>query len=495
MASKPGNLFKNLYFTGLLISIGIVLIAYWFTFTTIFETIENKSVDQRFEGRGTVQGFTEQARVVIVGIDDQSIDNIPDNYPFPRAYYARFIQNMNRAGASAIGIDILFDGVDMSNTTSDSLLREVLLSYKNVVLAGRTETESVSGDRYDIKTSDSLYLRNIFYDIDAGVKLGLIYVPPDRDNIYRRYAITHQANNGQIFPTFAFEIVQYIDNIESGRNHNEFIINKTDETIQVGKYSAPNWDGYTVFLNYYGPAQTFTYIGLDKVLDDSLLITKNERINAEVLADEFGVHEDSVLADETLYNQWAEDLFDNSKMKRLASKYSLNSFLNDPSRITPAEKARVQALADEMEADVLDILQDESLYPEWSSRNANPNRPKELKALEDLTDEDLAAYDQLAILQSGVLKNKIVLVGSANPEDKDMLAIPMRKGDARQSNLTYGVEIHATAVQNLLDGNNVRPMPDWVLFLVLFIAAYTASGTSASGSRVRSQSTLPSPAG
>lgn len=412
MAKAKFNIFKNIYFTALIISVGVVLLSYLVTFTTLFENIETKSIDQRFEKRGAVTNFGEKSKVVIIGIDDGAIDNLPASYPFPRSYYARFIENMNKAGASAVGIDILFDGVDYKNQESDSLLKAVLTKYDNVILAGRTETESVSGDRYQVKSTDSLNLRNIFYNINVGVKLGLIYVPSDRDENIRRYAITHTATNGQVFPTFAFEIVQYLDNKESNRQGNPLIIKKTDDNIQIGKHHAPNWDGYTVLLNYYGPAQTFTYIGLDKVLDDSTLITNPELSNLKLLAEDLGITPDSVAKDETLYTQWAEDNFDNEKIQRLAVKY------------------------------------------------------------EGATEEDVEKIKSLSLRYDGTFKDKVVLVGSANPEDKDMLAIPFRKGDSKQTNLTYGVEIHATAVQNLLDGINIAPLPLWILFLMLFIISF-----------------------
>ncbi|MCK6601416.1 MAG: CHASE2 domain-containing protein [Bacteroidetes bacterium] len=412
MANSKFDLFKNTYFTALLISIGVVLISYLFTFTTLFENIELKSIDNRFEKRGPVNGFAEKSKVVIIGIDDGAIDNLPASYPFPRSYYAKFIENMNKAGASAVGIDILFDGVDYKNKESDSLLKEVLSTYDNVILAGRTETESVSGDRYEVKTTDSLNLRNIFYDIKVGVKLGLIYVPSDRDENIRRYAITHTASNGQVFPTFAFEIVQFLDNKANGRNDNPLIIKKEEDQIKIGSYSAPEWDGYTVLLNYYGPAQTFTYIGLDKVLDDSTMVTNTEQANIRQIAEDFGISVDSVLNDESLYTQWAEDVFDNAKIQRIARDY------------------------------------------------------------ENASDEELENLKSLSLKYDGTFDGKVVLVGSANPEDKDMLAIPFRKGDSKQTNLTYGVEIHATAVQNLIDGNNIASLPLWILFSVLFVVSF-----------------------
>lgn len=49
-----------------------------------------------------------------------------------------------------------------------------------------------------------------------------------------------------------------------------------------------------------------------------------------------------------------------------------------------------------------------------------------------------------------LFKDKIVLIGSTMPEDKDLLPIAFAKGEKKGDNLIYGVEFHANAIQNII---------------------------------------------
>ncbi|MFA3782963.1 CHASE2 domain-containing protein [Melioribacteraceae bacterium 4301-Me] len=56
-------------------------------------------------------------------------------------------------------------------------------------------------------------------------------------------------------------------------------------------------------------------------------------------------------------------------------------------------------------------------------------------------------------LQEGIFKNKIVLVGSTMPEDKDIFPTSLSINDKEGSNLLWGVAIHATVIENILNNN------------------------------------------
>ncbi len=67
------------------------------------------------------------------------------------------------------------------------------------------------------------------------------------------------------------------------------------------------------------------------------------------------------------------------------------------------------------------------------------------------------------------LKGKIVIIGSTMPEERDFHAIPIPNPDGT-SNMN-GVEIHATAIQNVLDQNYIRRAdPNLELGLIVFLA-------------------------
>lgn len=394
---ESSKILKNSYFVGLILSFLVTLVAYFVSNTPYFEKIELESIDTRFAKRGPIQDFKEHSSVIIIGIDDEAIDNIPASYPFPRSFYGRVIENMNKAGAKAIGIDLLFDAVDTKNKDGDEGLRDILKKYDNVVLAGRQATETVAHGNYILKTTDTLNIRNIFSGIE-GVKLGFVNVQPDRDGVYRTYIVNAELPNGETMSSLATAAYRYV--VEKQINK-PVTVESSEEYFTIGPYSFKKWDSYSLHLNYYGPEKSFTYISMDKVIDDQTIITTPERENLESIAKDMGMTVDEVLADTTLYPQWAEDNFD---------------------------------------------------------------------------DAYLASFDgsdPIGLRYSDTFKDKIIFIGSANPEDKDILNVPYHSGDEKTgTNLMYGVEIHATAAQNYIDQNFLVQLPDWQLLILLFVLSF-----------------------
>jgi len=68
---------------------------------------------------------------------------------------------------------------------------------------------------------------------------------------------------------------------------------------------------------------------------------------------------------------------------------------------------------------------------------------------------DINAWDDpdVGLLQSGIFKDKIVLIGSTLPEDGDLYPVSYSLGVRKGDNLMWGVEIHANAIQNILSND------------------------------------------
>lgn len=83
------------------------------------------------------------------------------------------------------------------------------------------------------------------------------------------------------------------------------------------------------------------------------------------------------------------------------------------------------------------------------------------------------------LLHSGIFKDKIVLIGSTMPEDKDMFPVSFSKGEKKGDNILYGVEIHANAIQNILSRNFINTQPPYqeILTIIFFslLAFYLSS--------------------
>ncbi|MGA9406151.1 MAG: CHASE2 domain-containing protein [Bacteroidota bacterium] len=96
------------------------------------------------------------------------------------------------------------------------------------------------------------------------------------------------------------------------------------------------------------------------------------------------------------------------------------------------------------QVDIADILDDKTF-----TTNEEAKLHTEINTFDD---------PDIGLLQSGVFKNKIVLIGPMFPESKDIFPVSISDPDNPDNNLMYGVEIHANALQTLIHQNFiVRP--------------------------------------
>jgi adenylate cyclase len=77
------------------------------------------------------------------------------------------------------------------------------------------------------------------------------------------------------------------------------------------------------------------------------------------------------------------------------------------------------------------------------------------------------------------LENKIVLIGSTVPEDRDILPISFAVGTRKGDNLIYGVEFHANIIQNILWDDYLSTQSGEseiviIVLLTIFIFAFTS---------------------
>src|SRR6476659_2568581 len=95
--------------------------------------LEQSSIDARFQIRGRTPpppGF------VLVAIDATTFNDfrdaqMPSRWPFPRRYYARVLDNLHRAGARVIAVDIQF--TEPSDPTDDNALYNAVSRDRPVV--------------------------------------------------------------------------------------------------------------------------------------------------------------------------------------------------------------------------------------------------------------------------------------------------------------------------------------------------------------------------
>ncbi len=240
-------------FVFLLVIVLSVSLAFLLSYTTTFQTLELKLLDLRFALRGPES--LEDSPVVIVGIDDQSDESTPHRWPWPRSYFAHVIENLEEAGAAAIGVDVIFDQPDKYGPEQDDELTRVLSLYDNVVLVGKLLQTS---QNYTYTTIIPPYEKFL----SGNTSWGLVAIEADIDGFYRRYLIGQQYNDS-LLPSFAAQMIRAKEGI------NKSNVLKTDNNFfYLSGYKIPKYDPNSFLINYKGPAFTFPYYSFDSILDD-----------------------------------------------------------------------------------------------------------------------------------------------------------------------------------------------------------------------------------
>jgi adenylate cyclase len=224
-------------------------------------------IDLRFQERGANTAIRNTSDVIIVEISQESFKSLPDPWPWPRSYYTRLIRNLKRAGAKAIGLDVILSSGDAGSARNDAEFRDALRETGNVILAGKLETDTHRG----ILHEGVEHYGNVY--IDSTSLVGLVNAREDADGILRRYMpfIYDEARTRRV-PTFSTAVLNVYLNQPPG----------TTPELTPGHFSyadrlIPRYDATSFLINYYGAANTFKKINIADVLDDVEFQTVEER--------------------------------------------------------------------------------------------------------------------------------------------------------------------------------------------------------------------------
>ncbi|MDZ7265486.1 MAG: adenylate/guanylate cyclase domain-containing protein [candidate division KSB1 bacterium] len=222
----------------------------------ILDALEHKTYDLRFRLRGTTS--IKDSPIVLVTIDDQSLVSLQKKWPFPRAYFARAIENLAAAGAGFIILDVEFTEPSATNPFDDYQLAQAIRKFPRVVLAGKVVTEyhrSGTINQFPLKPLPEL--------LAAGARWGYANIHLDEDGFLRRYSLFHQLHGTTYFP-LAVEALAAIQKVP-GQTANF----DAQGQLVVGKIHIPfNADG-SILINYSGAAQHFPTYSFANILDDA----------------------------------------------------------------------------------------------------------------------------------------------------------------------------------------------------------------------------------
>lgn len=323
-----------------------------------FQVLNLQASDWFFLLRGPVD--LSDSPVVLIAIDDQADQEFPEPWPWPRSYHARLIENLNKAGAKAIGFDVTMVQPDEHSPHNDSLLADALLKHGNVVLAGDIRSERRAGvaDFVQYVPPHFMFRQN------NPNPWGFASNPLDLDGFIRRYRIV-QHHLGSSYHPLGLELIRIYLDLDTLR------LKQTPSSFDLGFVSVPRFGPTSMIINYHGPPGSFLQFSYDQILDDG-------------------------------------------------------NFLLDS-----------------------DI------------RFLGYSHPEE---------KDFGTFDDPdnGLLQSGILKDKIVIVGATMPELHDFHRSPL-------SEQFPGFEIHANAIQTILDESFIRPISGWPLLLLIVMTVFFIS--------------------
>jgi adenylate cyclase len=137
-----------------------------------FHGLELTSVDTRFSVRGDQE---PEQQIAVVGIDDDTFNELQLQWPFPRRLHAKLIDRLSEDGAKVIAYDIQF--TEPTVPREDNELVEAVQSAGNVVLA----TAEVSPQGKHRVFGGNAVLRRI------GARAGNTLYIPDSDGTVRQF--------------------------------------------------------------------------------------------------------------------------------------------------------------------------------------------------------------------------------------------------------------------------------------------------------------------
>jgi len=154
--------------------------------TPILTPFENWSLDRRLSLRGE---RAPDPGVVVVAINQPSLDALGERWPIDRRHYADLIDRLGGAGAKVIAFTLEFDAAttpqeDTPNARIDAALRNVVLA---ATAAGRRGETNVLGDAQARRF--------------ARVRVGMTNAPADSDKTYRHFEWSVQG-----VPTLPLEV-------------------------------------------------------------------------------------------------------------------------------------------------------------------------------------------------------------------------------------------------------------------------------------------------
>ena len=221
-----------------LLLIGVQIVALFPNVTTPIERVELSARDLLMRLRG-VQRPSDQ--IVIVAIDDFSFNWTGYQWPWPRAYFANIVDQINNGGAKVVGLDVFLFEPDPDPNGDVEFARALgeANSSVSVMQIFKDTTQNV----VTIRRPLSMYR-------DALDGMGITAFSLDEDAIIRRVQAYDEYNN-ELYYHWAYELARQYLGVEPP------VVDQAAGVLHFNGESIPLTEGQMP-VNFSGPGGTFT---------------------------------------------------------------------------------------------------------------------------------------------------------------------------------------------------------------------------------------------
>jgi adenylate cyclase len=265
---------------GIIIALIVVLTLSVMHLTNVrfFEVLEEKTLDMRFQFRGTIPPGPE---TVIAAIDEKSIKEL-GRFPWPRSVWGRVVDRLTEDGAKVIVFDVFF--TETENVASDDLFQDAIRRSGRVILpmvfdliegyqgSGFTDTKldfMTSSAYMTVKNSDlpfspikaKMVLPTLQRFSAFAQSLAHINMVSDRDGTLRWEILAIDYHNDYYAP-IGLEAARCFLGIKP-----EDLSLDYAGAVHLGNITIPTDEYGRMLINYRGPNQTFPVYAISDILD------------------------------------------------------------------------------------------------------------------------------------------------------------------------------------------------------------------------------------
>ncbi len=207
----------------------------------IGEGLSLRSLDFLFYLRGPVEPKTP---IVIVAIDNESFNEMPERWTWPRGFYAKEIDRIMKGKPKAIVFDMLFTEESASAPQQDTELAAACRRSGCVILGAELVHVRDKQFEYEEMKLPIKELQKAIYST------GVVNTPQDPDAFVRRGGLVWKVHDERHF-SLAMEALRKYLTVGKGE------INLDNAQIEFGERKIPVDEKGQMLINYSGPSKTF----------------------------------------------------------------------------------------------------------------------------------------------------------------------------------------------------------------------------------------------